>query len=194
MCSPLVCERAFLFGIEEGKKIIGRKKERFFWEIKGGFASLVFASLFWNCATHWLINLVKIRIKLVFVTVRNWPVSPSDGLIASSAMQEIHKIFTIVIEYSFFFYKFLDSWWGNKSKKKILFVMLYIPTRRKSLLFYSSYLWLPKGTKRRSFLIYRCANLPHLNICISLQIKTNKIMYLIILFNKQNCLELSNCT
>ena len=33
--------------------------------------------------------------------------------IASSAMQEIHKIFTKIIEYFFFSNKFLDSWWGH---------------------------------------------------------------------------------
>ena len=36
--------------------------------------------------------------------------------IASSVMYEIHKIFTKVIEYFFFFYK-IDSWWGHELKE-----------------------------------------------------------------------------
>ena len=78
----------------------------------------------WKENTYLVVGTIELTTILKNILKNeNYSYKFSFAEIASSAMQEIHKIFTKVIEYFFFFYKFLDSWWGHL-KKQIVY-MLY---------------------------------------------------------------------
>ena len=71
----------------------------------------------WKENTYLVVGTIKLTTILKNILKNeNYSYKFSFAEIASSAMQEIHKIFTKVIEYLFFFYKFLDSWLGNFRK------------------------------------------------------------------------------
>ena len=78
----------------------------------------------WKENTYLVVGTIELTTILKNILKNeNYSYKFSFAEIASSAMQEIHKIFTKVIEYFFFFYKFLDSWWGHL-KTQIVY-MLY---------------------------------------------------------------------